>query len=288
MQIQISSTTASAIITILTFIAGVSLPIFATILFGHELIKKYPFMSKHSYTIRRLLGTLIFTIALIGYFEFSLNIPNTISNTEKQSLSPPTQNNDTLINGLAHPYTAPDLKNITRGFNSKPLSLNSLRGKVVLIDFWTYSCINCIRTLPYIKSWYEKYKDKGLVVIGIHSPKFFFEHKLDNVSRAIEDLKITYPVALDNSFATWQSYSNHYWPAHYLINKKGKIVYTHFGEGDYDIIERNIRFLLSVKDDTVNMQKNLNESPIDRTPETYLGLIRTERLKSQEATNQTT
>jgi len=138
----------------------------------------------------------------------------------------------------------PPLAGAVAWLNSAPLMPESLRGKVVLIDFWTYSCINCLRALPYITSWYEKYKDHGLVVLGIHAPEFAFEKNESNVKRAVRDLGIKYPVALDNNYAIWQSFNNQYWPAHYFIDAKGHIRGHHFGEGDYDGSEELIRQLL--------------------------------------------
>ena len=123
--------------------------------------------------------------------------------------------------------------------------MRQLRGKVVLVDFWTYTCINCIRTLPYVKSWHEKYKDQGLVVVGVHTPEYPFERSTDNVKTAIKRFGITYPVAQDNKYATWSAYNNQYWPAFYLIDKQGKVVYQHFGEGEYAATEAKIRTLLA-------------------------------------------
>ncbi|MFC7299525.1 thioredoxin family protein [Herminiimonas aquatilis] len=139
----------------------------------------------------------------------------------------------------------PEFVGIEKWLNSEPLTMQQLRGKVVLVDFWTYTCINCIRTLPYVKSWYEKYKDKGLVVIGVHTPEYPFERSTDNVKSAIKRFGITYPVAQDNQYATWNAYSNRYWPAVYLTNKKGQVVYKHFGEGSYQETEAAIKALLA-------------------------------------------
>ncbi|MBB3541260.1 MULTISPECIES: cytochrome c biogenesis protein DipZ [unclassified Rhizobium] len=129
--------------------------------------------------------------------------------------------------------------------NSKPLTAEELRGKVVLVDFWTYSCINCIRTIPYVRAWAEKYRDQGLVVIGVHSPEFAFEKRIDNVRQAIDKFQIGYPVAIDNNFKIWRSFANNYWPAHYFIDAKGQIRHTQFGEGDYEQSERVIQDLLA-------------------------------------------
>jgi cytochrome c biogenesis protein CcdA/thiol-disulfide isomerase/thioredoxin len=139
----------------------------------------------------------------------------------------------------------PSLAGATGWLNSPPLTRESLRGKVVLVDFWTYSCINCLRTLPYEKRWYETYKDHGLVVIGVHAPEFAFERDPDNVRRAVGELGITYPVAIDDNYAIWRGFDNQYWPAHYFIDAEGRIRGHHFGEGDYEGSERTIRELLT-------------------------------------------
>jgi thiol-disulfide isomerase/thioredoxin len=145
---------------------------------------------------------------------------------------------------LERPVAAPEFTGIDRWLNSAPLSMQGLRGKVVLVDFWTYTCINCIRTLPHVKSWHEKYKDKGLVVVGVHTPEYPFERSTANVQAAIKRFGIAYPVAQDNRYATWQAYGNQYWPAVYLVDRRGRIVYTHFGEGAYAETEARIRALL--------------------------------------------
>ncbi|KQY08502.1 cytochrome C biogenesis protein [Rhizobium sp. Root73] len=139
---------------------------------------------------------------------------------------------------------APSLNGAVEWLNSPPLTTEQLRGKVVLVDFWTYSCINCIRTVPYVRAWAEKYKDQGLVVIGVHAPEFAFEKKIDNVKKAIEDFRIGYPVAIDNDYKIWRAFENSYWPAHYLIDAKGQIRYHHFGEGNYRQTEQAIQDLL--------------------------------------------
>lgn len=140
---------------------------------------------------------------------------------------------------------APTFTGIDKWLNSEPLSMDKLRGRVVLVDFWTYSCINCIRTLPHVKKWHDTYKNKGLVVVGVHTPEYAFERNTSNVQAAVSRLGITYPVAQDNQYATWKAYNNRYWPAVYLIDKAGKVVYSHFGEGKYEETESVIRRLLA-------------------------------------------
>jgi cytochrome c biogenesis protein CcdA/thiol-disulfide isomerase/thioredoxin len=170
---------------------------------------------------------------------------------------------------------APDFTGIDHWLNSQPLTLSGLRGKVVLVDFWTYSCINCIRTLPYVEGWYQKYASDGLVVVGVHAPEFAFEHDTGNVSAAIARYGITYPVAQDNEFATWSAYSNQYWPADYLIDATGHIRAEHFGEGDYDGTEADIRALLQQAGSSALPSQTAAPAgaPIanGQTPETYLG-----------------
>jgi cytochrome c biogenesis protein CcdA/thiol-disulfide isomerase/thioredoxin len=156
----------------------------------------------------------------------------------------------TLVNAassqtvLADEGAMPELNGAVAWLNSAPLTRESLRGKVVLIDFWTYSCINCLRALPYVEAWSEKYKDAGLVVIGVHTPEFAFEKEPSNVQKAVRDLKVSYPVAIDSDYKIWQAFNNQYWPAHYFIDGKGRIRYHHFGEGEYDESERVIQQLL--------------------------------------------
>jgi cytochrome c biogenesis protein CcdA/thiol-disulfide isomerase/thioredoxin len=186
----------------------------------------------------------------------------------------------------------PDLGGAVAWLNSPPLSSKSLRGKVVLIDFWTYSCINCLRALPYVEGWAAKYKDAGLVVIGVHTPEFAFEKERTNVEKAVRDLKITYPVAMDNNYRIWQAFNNQYWPAHYFIDGKGRIRYHHFGEGDYAASERVIQDLLKENGmrllvaDALTASGTGAEAASDtadvRSPETYIGYKRAEHFASEE------
>ena len=181
-----------------------------------------------------------------------------------------------ITNPLKSPIPAPEFKGIAGWLNSQPLTMASLRGKVVLVDFWTYSCINCLRTLPHIESWDQAYRQDGLVVIGVHSPEFKFEKDSKNIAAAIQKYHIRYPVANDNALATWASFNNSYWPAEYLIDRQGQIVYESSGEGDYDVTENNIRALLGLTG-----RVGPDQSPIpytnEDTPETYLGRDRAER-----------
>ena len=149
---------------------------------------------------------------------------------------------------LKNSIPAPEFTGIEKWLNSEPLTMQQLRGKVVLVDFWTYTCINCINTLPHVTSWHQKYKDQGLVVVGVHTPEYPFERNTDNVKTAIKRFDLRFPVAQDNRYATWGAYNNQFWPAFYLIDKKGQVVYTHFGEGQYAQTEAAIQALLAQKD----------------------------------------
>jgi thiol-disulfide isomerase/thioredoxin len=195
--------------------------------------------------------------------------------------------------GGAHQTSAlaPSLDGGVAWLNSPPLSLEQLRGKVVLVDFWTYSCINCLRALPYVRAWAEKYRDSGLVVIGVHAPEFAFERDVGNVRRAVHDLGVTYPVVLDNNLAIWRAYGNSYWPAHYFIDANGALRHRHFGEGGYEASERVIQALLAeaghaAPAGVVDPRGQGALAPADmarlRSPETYIGAARRENFVSAE------
>jgi len=179
------------------------------------------------------------------------------------------------------------LRNATTWLNSPPLTAEGLRGKVVAVDFWTYTCINWLRTLPYVRAWSEQYRDAGLVVIGVHTPEFGFEHDLDNVRRAAKEMRVDYPVAVDNDYAIWRGFDNNYWPALYLIDAKGAIRGRQFGEGGYEEAERTIQKLLveagaGIGRETVTVRGQGFEAAADwdslRSPENYLGSGRTENF----------
>jgi len=176
--------------------------------------------------------------------------------------------------GASLPYygEAPPLNPDGRWFNTKPLTLAQLHGNVVLIDFWTYSCINCLRTLPHLEAWYRDYARDGLVIVGVHTPEFAFEHVASNVGAAVKRLGIRYPVVQDNAYGTWNNYSNSYWPAEYLIDRSGRVRSYHFGEGDYGTSERNIRTLLGLGANPRTESDTLPTGAL--TPESYLGYER--------------
>jgi thiol-disulfide isomerase/thioredoxin len=204
-----------------------------------------------------------------------------------------------LLRATTHPAAVqlpvegrmPSLAGATQWLNSPPLTADGLRGSVVLVDFWTYTCINWLRTLPYIRAWAEKYQDHGLVVIGVHTPEFDVEHDLDNVRRAVKDLRVDYPVAVDNDYAIWSAFDNHYWPALYFVDAQGQIRHHRFGEGDYEESEMILQQLLAetgisggVGHDLVSVDARGVEAAADwdslRSPENYLGYERTEYFAS--------
>ncbi len=185
---------------------------------------------------------------------------------------------------------APPLDGAVAWLNSAPLDAAALRGKVVLVDFWTYTCINCLRALPWVRAWADKYRDYGLVVVGVHTPEFEFERDLANVRRALAEFDIRYPVAVDSKYRIWRAFDNHYWPAHYFIDAQGRIRHQHFGEGDYAQSEQVIRELLAEaghpppESPAVSVRGSGAQLAPDfaqiGSPETYLGYARAERFAS--------
>ncbi|KTD40366.1 cytochrome c biogenesis protein DipZ [Legionella parisiensis] len=275
-QTVLQETTIISFFTLMAFALGAAIPMFLISLYGKKLINTFSFFKTRAALFRKFLGGIIIaSIVYMVYFEGKVVSSSVVPQTGIKT-------SNSLINGLWFTYQAPPIQGVNDWINSPPLRLIDLRGKVVLIDFWTYSCINCLRTLPYLNDWYKRYHDEGLVIIGIHTPEFDFEKNLDNVKAAVKRYGILYPVALDNQFITWRNYKNHYWPAHYLINKKGDVVYRRFGEGEYEVMENNIRFLLGIKD--LSTIRSLKESSVSfaQTPETYLGYTKADSHYSPE------
>ncbi len=269
-QIAIQKESVISFFTLLFFALGAAIPMFVIAFYSLHIRDGVLFFKKHALLFRKALGLII--ILNVGYMiaqEFGYGSSPTFSQAGIRTTN-------YLQDSLWRPYPAPAIAGISSWINSPPIELSQLKGKVVLIDFWTYSCINCLRTLPYLKDWYSRYHQQGLVIIGVHSPEFDFEKNLNNVKNAVKQDGIDYPVALDNNFVTWRNFSNHYWPAHYLINKEGKVVYEHFGEGNYDKTENNIRFLLG---EAYSPNTDIVQSPqysYFLTPETYLGYARSD------------
>lgn len=263
----------SAVRFLLAFALGVAVPMLSVAFIARWGLMTTCFGQRYAYGMRRLLGVwVLLTIPLLAGNADVAWWPNPyqqrLSTFAKQQLY-----------GFDKPYAAPALATSMIWLNTpRALSLAALKGKVVLVDFWTYSCINCVRTLPYLNAWYDKYHDRGLEIIGVHSPEFDFEKNPHNVSQAIQRYHIPYPVALDNQLDTWHNFANQYWPAHYLIDRDGNIVYRHVGEGQYAVLENNIRLLLGLG--VADKLTSATPVPTQQTPETYLGYSRATTLSN--------
>ncbi len=268
------SVNASAVPIVLAYALGTAIPLFLILIGLKKFIPRLPWLQQAFGVLMVLTAIAIYSGLDRQFQAFVLDkFPNygaNLTKLEDNSLVK-QQLQDMTEEAKSPGKTAPELDGGTRWLNSQPLSLQGLMGRVVLIDFWTYSCINCIRTLPYLTAWDDKYKDKGLTIIGIHSPEFEFEKNPENVLSAMKDFGINYPVVQDNDFVIWRAYQNRYWPAKYLIDKNGQIRYTHFGEGAYAQTEAKIQELLGEKSELVSLPEHQSQT---RTPETYLGSLR--------------
>ncbi len=281
---------ARAVVLTLSYSIGAALPMLAIALGGQRVAGR---LRGGAPVLRRGMGVLIaatalaialgadtrFQTALPGYTQ-SLQDKIERSSTARSQLAKVTRAKATPIkaeaSGLPDFGPAPDFQGITAWLNSPPLTIGGLRGKVVLIDFWTYSCINCLRALPHVEAWYARYRSRGLVVVGVHTPEFAFEHSLTNVRKAVHRYGVQYPVPLDNGYDTWNAYANQYWPAEYLIDKRGHVRHAHFGEGEYGHTEQLIRTLLGVNRGRMTHVADTTPTEL-MTPETYLGSARIQR-----------
>lgn len=292
---------ASGFIYLIAYSLGLVLVLLAIGIYGQRAISRFAWATNPHGWFKRIIGILFIIVGLSvisGYDKKAeiwliAHLPNistveqklfkkTMKNEGESNLTstPKTDTSDPKLFNIK-PTPAPELTGLGSWINSNPLTLAGLKGKVVLVDFWTYSCINCVRTLPYIEKWYETYKDKGFVVIGVHAPEFAFEHVEKNVQEAVTQRGLTYPIALDNDFATWNAYSNQYWPAHYLIDKTGVIRSVHFGEGDYDITEQAIQKLLGESAPLTSAGAASLRRHSDQTPETYFGTARAQNYSGK-------
>ncbi len=299
-----NSVSGAAVLITFSYATGTAIPMLLITFGGRALLRKIPWLLKNTGGIQKAFGILMIVTAIAMFFGLDRTFQTYITNTFPQygaglikiednkavkdslkGLKTPSIDQQMLgkpVDMNTYP-AAPEFIPGGKWFNSEPLTISQLKGKVVLVDFWTYTCINCIRTLPYIKSWNEKYKDKGLVIIGVHTPEFEFEKNADNVEKALKDFQITYPVMQDNNYDTWNAYENQYWPAKYLIDKNGKVRMTHFGEGNYDETEKQIQDLLKETGATVNEKVDNKEYTIETlSPETYLGYDRLGNFASKE------
>lgn len=273
----------------LSYAIGAALPMLAIALAGQRAAKAFRARAE---SVRRLAGVLVGVAALAIAFgvdqDLQTRVPGyTQAVQERIERSDAAQRELRELNPARAPESdqgggegeledygvAPELRGLSAWINSEPLTLDGLRGRVVLIDFWTYSCINCLRTFPYIREWDDRYREAGLTIIGIHSPEFAFERVEANVRENVRELGLRYPIALDNDFATWRAWNNQYWPAKYLVDRDGHVRYYHFGEGEYAETEAAIRTLLG--EDAPAASDLADDSPQGQvTPETYLGFKR--------------
>jgi cytochrome c biogenesis protein CcdA/thiol-disulfide isomerase/thioredoxin len=276
----------------LAYALGAALPMLAIAFGSRRLTQGVGFLRRHAEGTRRAAGAVLgvtalaialgadqrFTTAIPGYTEALQDRIERNSTARRELASLRRTGSQTPLAADGQTLAAPELQGIAEWVNSDPLSLRQLRGRVVLIDFWTYSCINCLRTLPHLKAWDRAYRDDGLTIVGVHSPEFAFERVPDNVRAAVRKQGIRYPVALDNDFATWTAYANEYWPAKYLIDRNGRVRYYHFGEGEYDETEELIRRYLGESVDG-EVEGIVDRTPTIRTtPESYLGFSRLDRF----------
>jgi len=282
------ASTSLGMLYLSAYCVGVGAGLLAIALLGRRLLSRITWASKPGGAFQRTIAALFIAMGLFIVTGLDQVVETRLLTADpfgltrlEQRLIPATGTTETptqMSPGDIVSYPAPELVGIDGWINSAPLTLAQLRGKVVLIDFWTYSCINCIRTQPYLNAWYNTYAKDGLIIIGVHAPEFAFEQVPANVQRAVTSEGITYPVALDNSFDTWNAYANNYWPAKYLIDREGRVAYTQFGEGDYGVTESKIRQLLGESASQPMVQVTA-EGPgsANQTPETYLGSDREER-----------
>jgi cytochrome c biogenesis protein CcdA/thiol-disulfide isomerase/thioredoxin len=288
----IQGASANTTFLLLAYAAGAATSLAVALLIGGRVFAAMKQSLGAGEWIRRALGAAVLVGVVAIAFGFDTGFLTRIStaNTTRieqslvDTIRPTAAVKTTAVAGSDLPVegTLPPLTGAIAWLNSKPLTPQALRGKVVLVDFWTYSCINCLRSLPYVRAWAAKYKDHGLVIIGVHSPEFAFEKDTANVARALHDLNITYPVAVDSDLAIWQAFNNEYWPAHYFIDAQGRIRGHHFGEGDYDGSERIIQKLLTeagyrdvptgiVNPDATGVQAAAADQSEVLSPETYVG-----------------
>jgi cytochrome c biogenesis protein CcdA/thiol-disulfide isomerase/thioredoxin len=280
----------SGLIYLIVYAIGVVLTLLAVALGGKKIISRYTWAIDTHSTFRRALGVLFIVIGFVIFTGKITSVETYVANhtpfdeTRIERLLLSKQGTPTLVHSIkthldsrnvlnVQPTTAPQFAGLTNWINSKPLTLSQLKGKVVLVDFWTFSCINCIRSIPYIESYYQTYHKDGFEVVGINTPEFAFEHNPANVAAAVIKDKITYPVALDNNYDTWNAYDNDSWPADYLIDKSGNIRYVSLGEGNYNVTEEAIQQLLGI-DKPLTAPKSVVPVSQNQTDETYFGTER--------------
>ena len=283
---------ARALVLTLAYAVGAAIPMLLVAFGGRSAMNA---LRPHAHRIRQALGVVVgltalaialnvdrhFQTAIPGYTEALQGRIEESDRAQSELRTLRGQTREVAASSSLRDFgQAPELTGLSNWINSDPLTLRKQRGKVVLIDFWTYSCINCLRTLPHVKAWDRTYRNRGLVVLGVHTPEFAFEHVPGNVEGAVRRLGIEYPVALDNDYGTWNAFENQYWPAKYLIDRRGHLRYYHFGEGEYDTTEERIRTLLGESSTMLPVANRLSDNTpkAPLTPETYLGYQRLARF----------
>ncbi len=289
---------SEGVLLTLSYAAGAAVPMLAVAVLGQRAAGR---LKAHAETVRRAAGVLVGIAALAIAFGVDRDLQTAVpgytqSLQDRFERSGSAQRELRELTGAREPSPldsgaasslrdygpAPEFRHVTSWLNSEPLKLAGLRGRVVLIDFWTYSCINCLRTLPYVEEWDRRYRDRGLTIVGVHSPEFAFERVESNVRENAADLGVEYPIALDNDFGTWSAWHNQYWPAKYLVDRSGHIRYYHFGEGDYAETEDAIRELLGMGLPRAPKAREPEPDDLLITPETYLGYRRLARYGGEQ------
>jgi cytochrome c biogenesis protein CcdA/thiol-disulfide isomerase/thioredoxin len=280
----------SGLIYLAVYSLGLSLTLLFVAIVGKKAISRFEWAVDTHGTFRRIIGVIFVIIGVVIFAGLEVKVETWVANrlpfdeTKIERVLLQKQHKDSLIHKISssvsrnsvlnvQPTPAPQFAGLTNWINSKPLTLSQLKGKVVLVDFWTFSCINCIRTLPYLEKWNQAYGKDGLVIIGVNTPEFVFEHNPKNVQAAVTKFGIKYPVALDDNYDTWDAYDNDSWPADYLIDKQGDIRYVSLGEGDYNKTEEAIQDLLGI-DKPLTTPKSVVPISSNQTPETYFGTNR--------------
>jgi len=316
-----SSVDGGAVLITLAYSLGTSVPLFAVMQGGRAMVTRFPGLSRNLSSLQRGFGIAMLLAGVAIFIGWDRQVQTFLLHTfpsygagltaienrpevrgaldaragfdsgleagsETGSASSSASESDTGAgkeDAIILDFSGTDPLSRTSGswFNSPPLTLASLRGSVVMVDFWTYSCINCQRTLPWINAWHERYARDGLVLVGVHTPEFAFEREAKNLRRAMDELGVKHPVVQDNDFGIWNAFSNRYWPSHYIFDRDGTLVSSHFGEGAYEETEDTLRRLLGVSPDAerATPPSAIVKSP-ERNPETYLGSARSERLGS--------
>lgn len=285
---------AEAMAYIVAYVLGLSIVLLAIGLLGQKFIHKIKWATNPKGWFQRVVAILFILVGLLVFTNSARGVQTWVSEntpfnfdglSAKLIPSSDVETNNEVLN-VKYPYDAPKFEGLEDWINSKPLTNEDLKGRVTLVDFWTYSCINCIRTQPYLRGWYDTYKDSDFQIIGMHAPEFAFEKVRSNVEQATKQANLKYPIALDNDFTTWNNYGVRFWPSAFLIDAEGKVRRVHYGEGEYKQTEQAIRMLLKENNKQVPDSmfiKNDSSVPVTekQTPETYMGTKRAANYEGQ-------